>query len=157
MVSDGKPAPHLVAILVGSDPASETYVASKEKACAEIGFKSSIFRFTSFITEKELLDKITEINNDPQYHGLIVQMPLPKHINERNVIETISPKKDVDGFHSVNAGRMVQGLPAYVPATPLGVIKLLEKYKIETSGKHCVVLGRSTIVGSQSHCLDNHS
>ncbi len=120
MVADGKPAPHLVAILVGNDPASETYVASKEKACEEIGFKSSIFRFTSFITERELLDKITEINNDPQYHGLIVQMPLPKHINERTVIETISPSKDVDGFHSVNAGRMVQGLPAYVPATPLG-------------------------------------
>lgn len=148
MIHEGKEVPHLVAILVGNDPASETYVFSKEKACAEIGFKSTVIRYTSFITEKELLDKITEINNDPAVHGLIVQLPLPKHINERHVIETISPKKDVDGFHSVNAGRMIQGLPAYIPATPLGVITMLEKYKIPTAGKHCVVVGRSHIVGT---------
>lgn len=132
MTKEGRQVPHIVAILVGNDPASETYVFSKEKACAEVGFKSSIIRYTSFITEKELLDKILEINNDPAIHGLIVQLPLPKHINERRVIETISPAKDVDGFHSVNAGRMIQGLPAYIPATPLGVITLLEKYKIPT-------------------------
>lgn len=148
MMAEGRERPHLAAILVGSDPASETYVASKEKACEEVGFSSSVFRFTSFITERELLDKIIEINNNPKIHGLIVQLPLPKHINERQVIETINPRKDVDGFHSVNVGRLTQRLPTYVPATPLGVITLIEKYNIPTSGKHCVVLGRSNIVGS---------
>lgn len=148
MMAEGRERPHLTAILVGSDPASETYVASKEKACEEVGFTSSIHRFTSFITEKELLDKIIEINNNPKIHGLIVQLPLPKHINERLVIETINPRKDVDGFHSVNVGRLTQRLPTYIPATPLGVITLIEKYNIPTSGKHCVVLGRSNIVGS---------
>ncbi len=148
MMAEGKTRPHLVAILVGNDPASETYVMSKEKACEEVGFNSSIHRFTSFTTEKELLDKIKDINNDPAIHGLIVQLPLPKHINEKNVIETISPKKDVDGFNSVNVGRLTQRLPTYVPATPLGVITLIEKYGIKTVGKHCVVLGRSNIVGS---------
>jgi methylenetetrahydrofolate dehydrogenase (NADP+) / methenyltetrahydrofolate cyclohydrolase len=140
--------PHLAAILVGEDPASQTYVRNKEKACMETGIISSIYRQSEKITEKELLTMIDFINNDPEVHGLIVQLPLPKHINPEKVIEHIRPEKDVDGFHPVNAGRMVQGMPSYLPATPFGIIKLLEHYKIETEGKHCVVLGRSNIVGT---------
>jgi methylenetetrahydrofolate dehydrogenase (NADP+) / methenyltetrahydrofolate cyclohydrolase len=140
--------PHLAAILVGEDPASQTYVRNKEKACKETGIISSIYRQSESITEKELLTMIDFINNDPEVHGLIVQLPLPKHINPEKVIEHIRPEKDVDGFHPVNVGRMVQGMPSYLPATPFGIIKLLEHYKIETEGKHCVVLGRSNIVGT---------
>lgn len=147
MKESGKKTPHLAAILVGNDGASETYVASKVKSCAEIGFKSSLFRFDSSVSEKELLDKITEVNNNADIDGLIVQSPLPKHISFQKVIETILPSKDVDGFHPVNVGRMMLNLPCYIPATPFGVLIMMERYKIETAGKHCVVIGRSHIVG----------
>ncbi len=147
LIRSGKRAPHLCAILVGNNGASETYVASKVKNCAEVGFKSSLIRFDVSVSEKELLDKIQEINNDPGTDGLIVQLPLPDHINVQRVTEAISPFKDVDGFHPLNLGRMVQNLPAYLPATPYGIMLMIAHYKIETSGKHCVVLGRSNIVG----------
>jgi methylenetetrahydrofolate dehydrogenase (NADP+)/methenyltetrahydrofolate cyclohydrolase len=143
----GKRPPHLCAILVGHDGASETYVASKAKNCAEVGFKSSLIRFESTITEKELLKKIAEINADDSIDGLIVQLPLPKHINVQKVTEAITPQKDVDGFHPINAGRLMQNLPSYIPATPYGILMILEKYNIPTQGKNCVVLGRSNIVG----------
>lgn len=140
--------PHLAAILVGEDPASQTYVRNKEKACAETGIVSSIYRLPASVTEKELLELIDFINVDPEVHGLIVQLPLPGHIDSHKVIRRIDPAKDVDGFHPINLGRMVQGLPAYLPATPFGIVKLLEHYRVETEGKHCVVLGRSNIVGT---------
>jgi methylenetetrahydrofolate dehydrogenase (NADP+)/methenyltetrahydrofolate cyclohydrolase len=140
--------PHLVAILVGEDPASQTYVRNKVKACEDTGIVSSVYRQSADMMEKELLTMIDFINNDPEVHGMIVQLPLPSHISPEKVIQQIRPEKDVDGFHPVNIGRMVQGLPAYLPATPYGIIKLLEHYKIETAGKHCVVLGRSNIVGT---------
>lgn len=140
--------PHLAAILVGEDPASETYVRNKAKACEETGIVSSVYRQSATITEKELLAMIEFINNDPEVHGMIVQLPLPSHIHPEKIIQHIRPEKDVDGFHPVNIGRMVQGLPAYLPATPFGIVKLIEHYKIETAGKHCVVLGRSNIVGT---------
>ena len=139
--------PCLVAILVGNDGASETYVGHKEKMCAEIGFVSRVDRLSDQITETELLEHIVMLNNDERVHGFIVQMPLPKHIDEQKVIEAIDPKKDVDGFHPVNVGRMVIGLPSYVSATPKGICDLLKFYDIETSGKNCVVIGRSNIVG----------
>lgn len=139
---------HLAAVLVGEDPASETYVKGKEKACAEVGIVSSVYRENSSVSAKKLLDLIDFLNDDPEVHGFIVQLPLPAHINSALVLERIRPEKDVDGFHPVNVGRMVQGLPAYLPATPFGILKLLEYYKIETAGKHCVVLGRSNIVGT---------
>lgn len=140
--------PHLAAILVGEDPASQTYVRNKAKACEETGIISSVYRQSENMTEKELLAMIDFINKDPEVHGVIVQLPLPSHINPETIIEHIRPDKDVDGFHPVNVGRMVQGLPSYLPATPFGILKLLEHYKIETAGKHCVVLGRSNIVGT---------
>lgn len=140
--------PHLSAILVGDDGASETYVNAKIKACKKVGFKSSLYRFEKNISEGELLVKVSQLNNDEDVDGFIVQLPLPKHISEAKVIETINPSKDVDGFHPVNVGRMALNLPAYIPATPYGIIKLLERYKIETAGKHCVVIGRSNIVGT---------
>ena len=140
--------PHLSAILVGDDPASQTYVRNKEKACHEVGIISSIYRQSASITENELLTMIDFINNDPEVHGLIVQLPLPAHINPDKVIQRINPEKDVDGFHPVNVGRMVQGLPSYLPATPFGILKLLEYYKVQTEGKNCVILGRSNIVGT---------
>ncbi|MCU0370496.1 MAG: bifunctional 5,10-methylene-tetrahydrofolate dehydrogenase/5,10-methylene-tetrahydrofolate cyclohydrolase [Bacteroidales bacterium] len=140
--------PHLAAILVGDDPASQTYVRNKEKACREVGIVSSVYRQSASITEKELLAMIDFINNDPEVHGLIVQLPLPSHINPDKVIQQINPAKDVDGFHPVNVGRMVQGMPSYLPATPFGILKLLEYYKVETEGKNCVILGRSNIVGT---------
>lgn len=140
--------PHLSAILVGDDPASQTYVRNKEKACHEVGIISSIYRQSASMTEKELLLMIDFINNDPEVHGLIVQLPLPSHINPDKVIQQINPSKDVDGFHPVNVGRMVQGLPSYIAATPFGIMKLLEHYKVETEGKNCVILGRSNIVGT---------
>ena len=143
----GGKVPHLAAILVGHDGGSETYVANKVKSCDEVGFKSSLIRFEDNVTEKELLSKVHELNNDNDVDGFIVQLPLPKHISEQAVIEAINPSKDVDGFHPVNVGRTVIGLPSFVSATPFGIVELLKRYKIETSGKHCVVLGRSNIVG----------
>jgi len=140
--------PHLAAILVGEDPASQTYVRNKEKSCQEAGILSSIYRYPSGITQRELLDAIEYINNDDDVDGLIVQLPLPDHISEKKVIESINPAKDVDGFHPMNVGKMMLGLPTYLPATPYGIIQLLERYSIETEGKNCVVLGRSHIVGS---------
>lgn len=142
----GKP-PHLAAILVGHDGGSESYVAFKIKDCAEVGFKSSLHRFEDDVTEEELLAKIDELNNDDDVDGFIVQLPLPECIAERKIIEAINPKKDVDGFHPINVGRMVIGLPSYVSATPDGIVDLLTRYGIETSGKNCVVIGRSNIVG----------
>lgn len=153
MVASGKRAPHLVAILVGEDGASETYVNSKAKNCAEVGFNSTVMRFDASIKEDFLLEKIREINNDDSIDGLIVQLPLPDHISVTKVVETIDHKKDVDGFHPINIGRMNKNLPCYISATPNGIMMLLERYKIETTGKHCVVIGRSNIVGSPMSIL----
>jgi len=147
LVQSGQRPPHLAAILVGHDGGSETYVAYKIKDCEEVGFRSSLIRFEDDVKEEVLLAKIRELNNDPDLDGFIVQLPLPEHIKEQEVIETINPAKDVDGFHPVNVGRTVIGLPSFVSATPFGIIELLKRYKIETSGKHCVVVGRSNIVG----------
>jgi len=143
----GKKIPHLAAILVGHDGGSETYVAFKIKDCAEVGFKSSMIRYEDDVTEEELLSKVADLNADDDVDGFIVQLPLPKHISEQKIIEAIDPSKDVDGFHPTNVGRMVIGLPSFVSATPLGIVELLKRYKIETSGKNCVVIGRSNIVG----------
>lgn len=147
IIARGGQRPHLIAILVGEDGASQTYVAGKERACQQVGFDSTIIRYPDTVDQSTLLDKIREINSDPNVHGLIVQLPLPKHIDEQLVINTIDPSKDVDGFHPENFGRMVLGLPTFVSATPFGIMELLERYKIETSGKKCVILGRSNIVG----------
>ncbi len=144
---DGGKTPHLVAVLVGNDAASETYVSHKEKACNKVGMDSQVVRLEAGISEEELLKKVYELNNDEQVDGFIVQLPLPDHIDEQKVIEAIDPKKDVDGFHPINMGRMVIGLPAYLSATPAGIMELLKRYNIETEGKNCVVLGRSNIVG----------
>jgi len=147
LFTEGKKVPHLAAILVGNDGASETYVASKVKSCEEVGFKSTLIRFESDISEHLLLEKIQELNQDPDVDGILVQLPLPKHISDDQVINTIDPDKDVDGFHSVSVGRMVQGLPTFIPATPHGIMLMLEHYKINTAGMHAVVIGRSNIVG----------
>lgn len=144
---EGKPAPHLVAILVGHDGGSETYVASKIKTCSELGFRSTLIRFEEDVTEARLLETIEKLNHDDDVHGFIVQLPLPKHINEQRIIDAVDPRKDVDGFHPINVGRMSIGLPCFVSATPQGIIELLKRYKVDTRGKHCVVLGRSNIVG----------
>lgn len=144
---EGKKIPHLAAVLVGTNGASETYVAAKVKACEEVGFKSTLIRMEEEITENKLLEAIEALNNDPDVDGILVQLPLPGHISEQKVIDTIDPDKDVDGFHPVNVGKMVQGLPTFVPATPHGIMLLLEHYKIDTKGKHAVVIGRSNIVG----------
>ncbi|WP_343688506.1 bifunctional methylenetetrahydrofolate dehydrogenase/methenyltetrahydrofolate cyclohydrolase FolD [Chitinophaga sp.] len=144
----GKKVPHLAAILVGNNPASETYVASKVKSCAEIGYHSTLLRFDEKISEKHLLDNITLLNENADIDGILVQLPLPKHINEEVVINTIDPSKDVDGFHPVNVGKMVSGLPAFIPATPYGIMLMLEHYNVPTKGKHAVVIGRSHIVGT---------
>ena len=146
-ILNGKKVPHLAAILIGSNGASETYVASKVKSCAEVGFKSTLIRFDEDVTEQNLIFKLNELNEDFDIDGILVQLPLPKHISEQKVIETIFPGKDVDGFHPESVGRMVQGLPAYYPATPYGILLMLAHYKIETKGKHAVVIGRSNIVG----------
>jgi len=146
--AEGGKIPHLAAILVGKDGASETYVQSKVRSCEEVGFRSTLVRFAENITENQLLEKIKEFNQNPEIDGFIVQLPLPKHISETKVIEAITPEKDVDGFHPVNIGRMAKNLPAYIPATPFGILQMLERYQIDTTGKHCVVLGRSNIVGS---------
>lgn len=153
----GLKIPHLVAILVGENPASQTYVSNKIKSCEEVGFKSTLFRYEASITEAELLAKIEEINADADFDGLLVQLPLPKHIDVSKVIETIDYRKDVDGFHPVNIGRMAKNLPATLPATPYGILKLIEHYNIETSGKNCVVIGRSQIVGSPISILMSRS
>ena len=145
--------PHLVAILVGNDGGSETYVASKMKNCEKVGFKSTLVRYTTDVTEAELLAKIDEINNDEEVDGLIVQLPLPNHISPEKVTEQIDYRKDVDGFHPVNLGRMQRNLPCFIPATPYGITMMLQEYNIETSGKHCVVVGRSNIVGSPMSIL----
>ena len=145
--SAGGKIPHLAVILVGHDGGSETYVASKVKSCEYVGFKSSLIRYEDDVTETELLKKIQELNEDDDLDGFIVQLPLPKHINEQKVIEAIDYRKDVDGFHPINAGRLMLGLPAFVPATPMGIMTLLKRYGVPTDGKHCVVIGRSHIVG----------
>ncbi len=147
LVAVGNRPPHLAAVLVGSDGASQTYVGHKEKCCGEVGFRSTVFRLPEETTEEALLAEIARLNADPDVDGFIVQLPLPKHISEQKVIEAIDPRKDVDGFHPVNTGRMISGLPAYLPATPDGILELLRYYRIETAGKHCVVIGRSNIVG----------
>lgn len=146
-VIEGKKTPHLAAILVGNNGASETYVANKVKTCEEIGYKSSLIRLEEAVTEFKLLTLIQQLNEDPDVDGILVQLPLPKHISDEKVINTIDPTKDVDGFHPISIGRMVQGLPTFVPATPHGVMLILEHYKIHTRGKHAVVIGRSNIVG----------
>ena len=148
MLVEGHKAPHLSAILVGNDGASETYVASKVKACQKIGFLSTLVRFPDDVSEERLLQEIDAINKNDDIDGLIVQLPLPKHINEELIAESVDATKDVDGFHPVNVGKLVLGLPTFVSATPKGIIELLARYNIETSGKHCVVLGRSNIVGT---------
>lgn len=153
MIKAGGKRPHLAAVLVGHDGASETYVASKVKSCAQVGFKSSEYRFEEDITEEELLKVIDQLNNDDDVDGFIVQLPLPKHIDDNKVIEAINPAKDVDGFHPMSLGKMVQGLPTFLPATPAGIIELIKRYKIETSGKHCVIVGRSNIVGTPMSIL----
>ena len=145
--------PHLVAILVGNDGGSETYVASKMKNCEKVGFKSTLVRYDNSVTEEELLNKVKEINNDAGVDGLIVQLPLPKHIDPEKVTETIDYRKDVDGFHPVNLGRKMRNLPCFIPATPYGIMMMLEAYNIDTVGKHCVVVGRSNIVGSPMSIL----
>ncbi len=147
LAAEGKKIPHLAAILVGNNGASETYVAAKVKACEEVGFRSTLIRFDADVPAIRLLEKVEELNNDPDVDGILVQLPLPKHIPESDVIDTIDPDKDVDGFHAVNVGKLVQGLPAFVSATPHGIMLLLAHYKIETKGKHAIVIGRSNIVG----------
>ncbi len=145
--ASGKKVPHLAAILVGNNGSSETYVAHKVKDCAEVGFKSTLLRFGIDVSESELLVQIGKLNNDDDLDGFIVQLPLPDHISEHKVIEAIDPEKDADGFHPVNLGRMMIGLDSFLPATPFGIAELLKRYRIETAGKNCVVIGRSNIVG----------
>jgi methylenetetrahydrofolate dehydrogenase (NADP+)/methenyltetrahydrofolate cyclohydrolase len=151
--TNGGKTPHLAAILVGSDGASITYVAAKEKDCEEVGFNSSILRFDASISEENLIAEVEKINQNKDIDGLIVQLPLPKHINEKRITEAISYKKDVDGFHPMNVGMMFKGLETFLPATPYGVIQLLAHYNIETSGKNCVIIGRSDIVGKPMSAL----
>jgi methylenetetrahydrofolate dehydrogenase (NADP+) / methenyltetrahydrofolate cyclohydrolase len=143
----GGKIPHLAAILVGHDGGSETYVANKVKSCEQVGFKSTLIRFEDNVSETTVLKQIDTLNNDPEIDGFIVQLPVPDHISEHKIIEAIDPKKDVDGFHPVNIGRTVIGLPSYISATPFGILELLRRYKIETSGKNCVIIGRSNLVG----------
>ena len=158
LLANGHRKPHLAAILVGNNGASETYVASKVKNCEEVGFSSTLIRLADNCTESVLLNTITDLNKDSQIDGILVQLPLPKHISEQKVIETISPLKDVDGFHPVNVGKLVQGLTTFIPATPYGIMLMLAHYNIETKGKHAVVIGRSNIVGRPMSILlsSNH-
>ena len=153
LLSNGGKKPHLAAILVGGDGASETYVNAKVKACEKVGFESTLIRLDTTVSESHLLAEIEKINNNPDINGLIVQLPLPSHIDEMKVTQAIDPTKDVDGFHPQNIGRMALNLPTYLPATPAGILELLERYHVETSGKHCVVIGRSHIVGSPMSIL----
>lgn len=148
MIDHGMDAPHLAAVIVGEDGASQTYVASKEKACHSVGMTSSVYRLPERTTEKEMLEMIDFLNKDPEISGYIVQLPLPKHINETKVINAIAPEKDVDGFTSINAGRMQLGLPCFVPATPFGIVELIKRSGVDTVGKNVIVLGRSNIVGT---------
>lgn len=145
--------PHLAAVLIGDDPASQVYVRHKVKACEFVGFKSTLIQKDASTTEEELLAIVEELNRDADIDGFIVQLPLPKHINEESVTLAVAPEKDVDGFHPINFGRMAQGLPCYLPATPFGIMQMLERYDIETSGKRCVILGRSNIVGTPMSIL----
>jgi methylenetetrahydrofolate dehydrogenase (NADP+) / methenyltetrahydrofolate cyclohydrolase len=147
LITEGKKTPHLAAVLIGDNGASETYVGAKVKACSEIGYKSTLIKLEADISENKLLNIIEDLNADMDVDGILVQLPLPKHISDENVINAINPSKDVDGFHPVNIGHMVQGLPAFIPATPHGIMLLLEHYKIDTKGMHAVVVGRSNIVG----------
>ena len=156
-IIEGKKIPHLAAILIGTNGASETYVASKVKSCEEIGFKSTLLRLPADIPEETLLEHIAILNQDTDVDGILVQLPLPAHIREQRVIEAIRVEKDVDGFHPESVGRMVQGLPAFLPATPYGILLLLEHYKVETKGKHAVVIGRSNIVGRPISILLNRN
>jgi methylenetetrahydrofolate dehydrogenase (NADP+)/methenyltetrahydrofolate cyclohydrolase len=153
MIDAGIRTPHLAAVLVGEDPASQTYVANKEKACKEVGFVSSVYRHPATIREKELIDVVEFLNQDDEIDGFIVQLPLPKHISPEKIIRAIRPEKDVDGFHPVNIGNMVLNLPGHVPATPYGIMQLIKRSGIETVGKHCVVVGRSNIVGTPMSIL----
>jgi len=153
MIDNDITAPHLAAVLVGEDPASQTYVAAKEKACHSVGITSTIYRYSKRTTEKELLEVVDFLNNDPELDGFIVQLPLPEHIDEQKIIEAIDPEKDVDGFHPMNVGKMALGLDCYLPATPNGIMEMLKRYNIPTSGKNCVVIGRSHIVGSPMSIL----
>jgi methylenetetrahydrofolate dehydrogenase (NADP+) / methenyltetrahydrofolate cyclohydrolase len=153
LLSNGEKKPHLAAILVGGDGASETYVNAKVKACEKVGFESTLIRLDTTVSESHLLAEIEKINSNPDINGLIVQLPLPSHIDEMKVTQAIDPAKDVDGFHPQNIGRMALNLPTYLPATPAGILELLERYHVETSGKHCVVIGRSHIVGSPMSIL----
>ncbi len=149
----GGKIPHLAAVLVGENPASQVYVNSKIKSCEQVGFKSTLVQRNADLSEAELLDIVHGLNNDPDVDGFIVQLPLPKHINEEKITLAIDHRKDVDGFHPVNFGRMAQGMPAFLPATPFGIMEMLRRYNIETAGKHCVVLGRSNIVGTPMSLL----
>lgn len=153
IIDNDQRAPHLVAVLVGEDPASDTYVSSKEKNAKKLGFSSSVYRMPADTSEEDLLKTVDFLNKDHEVDGFIVQLPLPDHIDEDKIIQAIDPKKDVDGFHPINLGRMMIGLPAYLPATPNGIMELLKRYNIETEGKHCVVLGRSNIVGTPMNIL----
>ena len=146
-IAGGKKIPHLAAILVGNDGSSETYVSNKVKDCEEVGFRSTLIRYPDNTSEKTLLDRIRELNNDDDIDGFIVQLPLPEQISEKRVIDAIDPSKDADGFHPVNLGKMVIGMPCFLPATPYGIVELIKRYRIETAGKKCVVIGRSNIVG----------
>lgn len=157
LVTEGKKIPHLAAVLVGNNGASETYVGAKVKSCEEIGYKSTLVRLEDTISENKLLSVIEDLNNDPDIDGILVQLPLPKHISDENVINAILPSKDVDGFHPVNVGRMVQGLETFIPATPYGIMLMLEHYKINTKGMHAVVIGRSNIVGRPMSILLSRS
>ncbi|MFC2097311.1 bifunctional 5,10-methylenetetrahydrofolate dehydrogenase/5,10-methenyltetrahydrofolate cyclohydrolase [Bacteroidota bacterium] len=148
IIDKGGKKPHLAAILVGNDGASETYVAWKVKDCAQVGFESTLIRLPEETSEEELIQKIKEINSDENIDGLIVQLPIPKHISERKIIETIDPEKDVDGFHPINTGKLALGIPAFVSATPAGIMELFRRLNIETQGKNCAVIGRSNIVGT---------
>ena len=147
IVASGGKRPHLAAVLVGHDGGSETYVKNKVLACEACGFRSTLLRYEDDITEEQLLDVVLKLNDDPSVDGFIVQLPLPRHISEQKVIQAIDYRKDVDGFHPINVGRMAIGLPAFISATPLGILTLLQRYNIPTSGKKCVILGRSNIVG----------
>ncbi len=153
MQSQGLKTPHLAAVLVGNNPASEAYVGNKVRSCEKVGFKSTLIRKENSITQGELMDVIKDLNENPDIDGFIVQLPLPEHIDEHAVTLAIDYKKDVDGFHPINIGRMAQGLDSYLPATPFGILQMLDRYNIETSGKHCVVIGRSNIVGTPMSIL----
>ncbi len=153
MLASGKKAPHLAAVLVGEDPASQVYVRSKVRSCEQVGFQSTLIREAATITEEALLALVDKLNQDPEIDGFIVQLPLPKHINEDKITLAINPEKDVDGFHPVNFGRMAQGLPCYLPATPYGIVEMIRRYNLPTQGKEVVVLGRSNIVGTPMSIL----